>query len=645
MTSMQYEARKKRRKTHIAFDTALRDIETQSLSLPSEVKSAPVSVNEAASSVNEEFDFDSLSEDSLDYDIEANTESECQMDSDDSTGSGPNFSLAEDLFKFMVMFNCGIGMMTFLLNLLIRHGIEAPRSVYLLKKQCQSSVVLPKKQIFEDGKMAHLSIVDNVLFSIRTKGLQLKKAVSKISIQFFIDGMPVFHSSRIQLWPILMRILPSPSEYSVKPSHLLPVSIFCGFGKPKLGHFIERLVQELRVLKTEPTFDTTSGNKFIVSDVYFIADSPARAFLQNVVNHGGYYACPYCRVKGKYHINHMVYEDVDSTSRTDEMYAEFKENNQYSLSPLANVVPLRSSFPVEYMHNICIGIVKKILAYFFFSQKATKLPCKITEGNKVQVSHDIRHFSKYLPSEFNRKLRPLNDFRHYKATEFRTFLLYFFPIFMHAYVPQRYFRHFLYLHFSVYSLLTDRAKEYADVAEACFRNFFIDLKRLYGCGSQVFNMHILLHLPEFVRAHGSLDNFSAFPSENYMRLIKRRIRSGNCIFEQTANNLTVLRDLYSSKEERKLHYSTKPPNNCCMTASGEIVSITECHEDGTFSGCVFENPSDLYVFPYSSLSHSIGIYELSTRCVRRINPVNKCICIPLKKKFVIFPLASKTCLC
>ena len=554
-------------------------------------------------------------------------------------------SLAEELLKFMILFNCSRSMMSYLLTILLKHGVDVPSSVYKLKKHHKKQSPILTVTRTDKGNFAYLSILDNILYSIKRGILHLKKSFTKLKIQICIDGMPVFKSSRLQIWPILLRIIPFPNEYDLHNAFPLPVAVFSGLAKPELGPFVAQLIEELNRLKTEFFLDEVSGRQILISDVYFIADAPARAFLQGIVNHGGYHGCAYCKVEGIYFINHVIYEEIDCPVRRDEAYAMKEENNQHCLSPLAKIVPLRSAFPIDYMHNICIGIVKKCLTFFLFKPRDCKLPCKIPESNKKKLSEHIKYFSKFLPSEFNRKLRGINDFNYYKATELRTFLLYFFPAFMKDYIPKVYYEHFLFLHFGTYSLLTERAADYADVADVCFKRFFVNLKTLYGRGCQVYNMHILLHIAEFARIHGCLDNFSAFCSENYLRLIKKKIKSGNLVFEQVINNLTTLREMYSLKEERKLIYSTKSPNNCCVIASGQILLIDDCHEDGLVSGYIFEHGRDLYTVPYPSLTHKIGSYVLSKKIVRKVAPVNKCICIPLQCRYMIFPFASKQSFC
>ncbi|VDO96448.1 unnamed protein product [Schistosoma curassoni] len=52
------------------------------------------------------------------------------------------------------------------------------------------------------------------------------------------------------------------------------------------------------------------------------------------------------------------------------------------------------------------------------------------------------------------------------------------------------------------------------------RNFLKEYEWCYGSENLVYNVRLLQHLPDDVRARGALDRFSAFPFESYMRQIK-----------------------------------------------------------------------------------------------------------------------------
>lgn len=63
-----------------------------------------------------------------------------------------------------------------------------------------------------------------------------------------------------------------------------------------------------------------------------------------------------------------------------------------------------------------------------------------------------------------------------------------------------------------------------------------DYPSLYGEKYVTYNVHGLIHLSNFVKTHGALDQFSAFKIENYLQIIKKTIHSEKF----------PLKDLYNS---------------------------------------------------------------------------------------------------
>lgn len=94
-----------------------------------------------------------------------------------------------------------------------------------------------------------------------------------ITIDVNMDGLPLYKSSKIQLWPILFHIIEMPTS---KP---MPIAIFSGDSKPTcLEEFLRPFVVELRCIL---------NNGVIVNDQQInvrlrciICDSPARAFIK-----------------------------------------------------------------------------------------------------------------------------------------------------------------------------------------------------------------------------------------------------------------------------------------------------------------------------------------------------------------------------
>lgn len=234
------------------------------------------------------------------------------------------------------------------------------------------------KKSLSCGKFGYFSISENLEYLVSNNVIQTScRDEGKqylIEMKINVDGLPLFRSSDITLWPLLMTI-----NLYEKP---LPIGLFCGQGKPHIKDLLGEFI--LEVQKVQSAGFTVGSTTFSIGRISFICDAPARSYIQCINSHTGYYACAYCRTKGSYGENRVYFDETDAELRNDIDYEQFNENNQVSRSPLLGVVPLRNNFPPEYMHLILLGIMKKILFYMFFPTKRFQLKCRLSQ---LQISN------------------------------------------------------------------------------------------------------------------------------------------------------------------------------------------------------------------------------------------------------------------
>ena len=152
-----------------------------------------------------------------------------------------------------------------------------------------------------------------------------------------------------------------------------------------------------------------------------------RSYLQCIKSHTATDGCAYCRIQGVYRDNWVTFIGIRNIDRKDKNYAAGLESNQISDSPLKLLVPLKSTFPPEYMHSACLGVMRKLCNYYFRRSKNLRLSCQLSSIQLEEMSIFMDSCRKYIPVEFQRKLRSMKELEHYKATEFRTLLLYLGP--------------------------------------------------------------------------------------------------------------------------------------------------------------------------------------------------------------------------
>jgi len=146
----------------------------------------------------------------------------------------------------------------------------------------------------------------------------------------------------------------------------------------------------------------------------------------------------------------------------------------------------------------------------------------------------------YIPSDFARKTRELQDIGRWKATELRLFMLYIGPIVLRNIINKDVFTNFMCLHVSMLILVSPNRACYLDYAKELLDYFVNTFQIIYGREHISHNIHGLLHLSDDYRYYGPLDNSSAFAFENYMKELKSNVRKYDKPLEKLINRYTEL---------------------------------------------------------------------------------------------------------
>ena len=282
--------------------------------------------------------------------------------------------------------------------------------------------------------------------------------------------------------------------------------------------------------------------------------------------------------------------------------------------------------------------MKRLLYFWILSKPKEGIVCRLSPSQRGSMSKDIVYYCQSLPFEFKRKCRNLDFLEQWKATEYRTFLLYIGPIVIPSYFDEKYVRHFKLFHFAITCLSVDNCRELIHVASACIKQFVKDVSHLYHERYIVYNFHILLHLPTFCAQFGPLDLISAFPFENHLRIVKRHVRSPFNPISQILSRSEEVSSLPYTSPERCIKYSHTFPNNFVLGKDRCVYYLSESGFPCKGYKMVFN--SSLYNYPYDSMKLKIGIYEIGD------TPQTftvKCKCIGIKIsdcKYVIMPFVN-----
>ena len=225
---------------------------------------------------------------------------------------------------------------------------------------------------------------------------------------------------------------------------------------------------------------------------------------------------------GKYLNKRICFQTITGLKRTDRSFY-YRVDTLYhrvkNHSLLESVgIEMVTQFPIDPMHCIDLGVTKKILGFIFYN----KVPGRFVNVSKI--NSNLKAVAKFFPTEFGRTSRTIDDFHLWKATEFRSFLLYTGIFVLKNCVSEDVYYSFLLLHTAVRILSCEKACiSNADVVEEMMVEFVKVFAIIYGECHVSFNVHCLLHLTDCVRKYGALDCFSAYKFENFMQFIKKLI--------------------------------------------------------------------------------------------------------------------------
>ena len=169
--------------------------------------------------------------------------------------------------------------------------------------------------------------------------------------------------------------------------------------------------------------------------------------MQCILSHTAKNGCGYCTIQGEWFANRVVFPyGPTCPSPTNLKYSTGTENNQISLSPLLGLVDFYGGFPPDYMHAVCLGITRKLFHFFCCPIKGTKLACRLSLAQLSSLSDLAIQTSSFIPAEFQGKLRTFKEIEHFKASEYKTLVLYLGPYLLRNILPHQFYSHFTLLH-------------------------------------------------------------------------------------------------------------------------------------------------------------------------------------------------------
>ncbi|XP_035918724.1 uncharacterized protein LOC118516997 isoform X7 [Anopheles stephensi] len=233
-----------------------------------------------------------------DMDFDVHEDNDCQddvediyMESDTTYSFFDNITLAEGLRYIAVTKNLSRSTVNMILALLRRKlNVLLPTdSRTLLKTPSQVGLEI---QPISGGQYWYRGIET----ALRNYFQDNIPPVNQLSFQISIDGLPLHNSSARQLWPILMKVEELPE------APVMLVGAYCGYTKPdNIEQYLRPLVTEINELHERGLM---FGDKMVHTKLrMFVADSPARCFVNATISFVGKHSCLKCSCVGVHEAN------------------------------------------------------------------------------------------------------------------------------------------------------------------------------------------------------------------------------------------------------------------------------------------------------------------------------------------------------
>lgn len=392
-------------------------------------------------------------------------------------------------------------------------------------------------------------------------------------------------------------------------------------------------------------------------------------------------------------VRYVCFPDFNAPLRTDHGFRNKEDPLHHrENSPLVNIVGaddepfldmVRDFLVADALHLLHEGVMKRLIGIWINGSFSYKMKWKKQEIENINTC--IHFLNREMPSDVHRQLRSFKFIKYFKATEFRTILLYAGMVLFKDKLSQNVYTHFLKLCLAV-RLCSCRMyvkENLVQLARTLYAEYCADFQTVYGNTSVVSNIHNIVHIFQDVERFGSLSDISTYPFENFLREIKYRVQPSKLPLEQITRKLIELstnikREPFSSLEiGRKMYtpqlkYEFKVNENPVykyIRLTPNVFLSTRRIGDKRFlikqsdkldrivqmEYCFFKNDrfliygfelielNDFFIQPYSS--HFTDIYSSKSLNVSdigknyQVHEINaKMMCISNANEFVFIPL-------
>lgn len=456
----------------------------------------------------------------------------------------------------------------------VRHSVISQlQNMFLRKTFCDKLRTHRFKHYENNDKNCISDVFDGSVYkNLFNKGFLNNP--NNLSFAFNTDGIPIFKSSKVSMWPVYLLINELPIVDRKLRENVVFYGVWISSKKPVMWSFLKPLYDDIAKLEHGVNFVDYTGSEFLCQGTILTCtcDLPARCLVTNSIQFNGKFSCWFCLQQGETyhtsggghcHVFPFQVENPKGPARTckeikNDVYAAVKNIRDGKKDYIARGVKgpfwfmflkhfdFLNGVVIDYMHGVCSGVMKMMLGLWFGKENKGNASSYYNCRSKVND-----YLLKIKPTVFiTRVPRSLDDIVHWKASEYRNFLLYWGVPILKCVLNNMHMLHFCTLVKSLHILSLERITE-ADliVAENCLFHFVKYIPELYSPRNMTMNVHQLLHLTDCVRATGPLFANNCFVFEDLNGYILQHIHGTQGVDTQIINSVNIIQAIPILREK------------------------------------------------------------------------------------------------
>lgn len=474
-----------------------------------------------------------------------------------------------------------------------------PQLQAILRRKKIRDLILNRKSTDQNGSTIS-SLYDGLIYKSHSEFLNEK---TNISLSYYSDGVALYTSSKLSIWPFYLHINELPIEERYKIENTIVLGLWYDKEKkPFFNTFLEPTIPFFDSFRTKGiNIEYTENNKvfnFIMKGILMFGngDAPARAILLHFLQFNGHHGCSMCmqdpetvetilesrkkspkgkkskrlkpsepsadtaksaeQVKYSKNLVYKYQKNMTLRNSKDTMKlafeAEEKKKPQKGVKGVSILSLIVGKFFVESMgldtmHSVFSGIGKKLIELWFD---------KIHKDKKFSLFKFLSVVDKYLaqiknPNFCTRRPRPFTGHLSFFTTsEIKNWVLYFSIPILQQIMEREYFEHYFFLVEAMFLLHQDSISQDDLLKADCLLHKFVSaFELLYGLQFMSFNVHSLLHLPLVTEKLGPLSQLNCFPLEKLNGRLKKWVKGSNSPQTRILNFLSAAQTLPNYVEQ------------------------------------------------------------------------------------------------